>query len=176
MPDLSKNHPKNRWYDKEAGCTELVDLMRAMRQEEIREFAARLIIQLTERIQEQLNSRGGSHKSLGLPALRELYLARGHVRRWYDTEVIIKRAIGCFYSLPTEGLTVLTFKLRDTFELVAMYSYVCHQLGQDPSSKDLLGIARNGLHEGKEEAEEFLSELVGKDLYEALSQEFNEQA
>jgi hypothetical protein len=109
---------------------------------------------------------------MGLPALQGLYMAKREQRRWYDKEPILQKAIGTMYSLPKDGLSVLSFKLLDTFGLIAMYSFVCDQLGQDPTVRDLLNIVLTGLQEGKDEAEEVLSDIVGKDLYDAFSQEF----
>ena len=163
-----------RWYDKEPTCTKLVEQMKGIRHTEVREFAAKCLLHFTERVRKlvQAQQGGGGPVSLGLPALQGLYMAKREHRRWYDEEKILQKAIGGLYGLPKEGLTALSFKLYDTFGLMAMYSFVCDQLGQDPTVDDLLNIAKTGLQEGKEEAEELLADIVGKDLYDAFSQEF----
>lgn len=148
----------------------------------VREFSAKCIARVARQIREVFQNRGkpgspppgpGSEGliSLGLPALKGLYQAKRENRRWYDTDTTLQKAVTSLYSLPTEGLTVLSFKMSDLIGLISLYGYVCEQTAQEPLVEDLFRIVKSGLEGSPQDAEEMLSEILGKDLYLSFSRE-----
>jgi hypothetical protein len=163
---------ERRWYDNEPACTRLIIQLKGMQHPEIRDFAARIMIHFSERLRKALSSKdklSSRVNSLGVGALTSLYKFGSYKRRWYDHAPELHKAIGQLYTLPHEGLSVIGFKLGDTFGLLQVYSAVCYQLGQLPAQKEMTKIALTALQSGKKEAEEALIAIVGRDLYEALS-------
>lgn len=161
-----------RWYDTEPACTRLLVPLKGIYQPEIRDFSARIMIHFCERLRKSLASKdklSSRVKSLGINALGSLYKFSSHKRRWYDHSVEIHKAMGYLYTLPEEGLAVIGYKLGDTFGLLQIYSAVCHQLGQIPAQTEMTKIALTALQSGREEAEEVLVAIVGRELYEAIS-------
>lgn len=161
-----------RWYDSEPACSQLIRQMKKMRQEEVRDFAAKIMVHFCERVRKALSDKDkftSRVKSLGVNAIHSLYKGRSRSRRWYDEVPEVKKAIDQLYTLPMEGLTVIGFKLGDTFGLLQIYSAVCYQLGQLPDQQEMIKISLAALQSGKTEAEEVLISIVGRELYQALS-------
>ena len=168
-----------RWYDSEPACSKLVLQLKNIQQPEIRDFCAKVMIHFCERIRKAIAEREkftSRVKSLGVSGLSSLYKGRNRMRRWYDNLPEGKgtqQAIGQLYTLPMEGLTAIGFKLGDTFGLMQIYSAVCYHLEQPPSQEVMIDIALTALQSGQKEAKEVLISIVGQELYDALSQEFN---
>jgi len=161
-----------RWYDREPACSNLVAQMKGIRQPEVRDFAAKVMIHFCERVRKALADKdkfSSRVKSLGINALTSLYKGRRRERRWYDHDVEAKKAIDQLYTLPPEGLSVIGYKLGDTFGLLQVYSSVCQQLGQYPAGTEMTKIAMTALQSGRQEAEEVLITIVGRELYQALN-------
>jgi len=170
---------ERRWYDCEPACSKLILQLEDIQQPEIRDFCAKVMIHFCERVRKAIADKdkfSSRVKSLGFSALNSLYKGRTRTRRWYDNlpeEKETQRAINQLYTLPQEGLTVIGFKLGDTFGLMQIYSAVCYHLGQIPSQREMTQIALTALQSGKKEAEEVLIAIVGQELYDALSLQFN---
>lgn len=162
----------NRWYDLDPACPRLIKQIQGMQQPEIREFSARILINFCEKLRKEIHIKGKKNQgvnSIGVSALTGLYRFGHKKRRWYDKDPVLHKAVGMLYSLPDVGLSVIAYKLGDTFGLLQVYSLVCTQVDQQPDMADLTKIATTSLKTGKEEAESILISLVGKDLYTALS-------
>lgn len=166
-----------RWYDKEPACTKLVEQLKALEHPRVREFCGKLLLRFIDEVRQVLQNKKGelSPVSLGLPALQGLYKGKQNHHRWYDDDKIMQRAISTLYSLPLAGLSALSFKLSDTLGLIGVYDYVCIQIGQEPVVRELFNITKSGVEVGKDEAERILTEIVGPDLYEVFSREFQER-
>jgi hypothetical protein len=163
----------SRWYDQEPVCRQVIDLLQQMENPTIQLFAANLVCQLANEVHNTLRLRSGSApKTLGLSGIKETYLSRNQNKRWYDHTPQLKQAIGRFYTLPLNGLTALCFKLYEPLNLLALYSFICQQIGQQPQEEELTNIVRSGLFESTEQAEQTLIGLVGQDLYTALLSEY----
>lgn len=170
-----------RWYDKDNGCTVMIEQLRDMKHPLVREFSAKCLQRFAKQIRELM--QGGSKKgkggggeglvSLGLPALQGLFYAKRENRRWYDGDATMQKAITCLYSLPQEGLTVLSFKLIDIFGLITLYDHVCEETGQEPMLQDFFKITQTVLEVGKEEAEGMMCDILGKDLYDAFCKDIS---
>jgi hypothetical protein len=175
MPDLHYYKPNGtlrRWYDQEPACREVLHHLQHMDVPAVQAFAANFIAHLAEEVQTTLHLRSGSApKTLGLAGIKETYLSRSQNKRWYDQKPHLKQAVSRFYTLPMQGLAALCFKLQEPMGLLATYSYVCQQLGQQPQEEDMTQLMRVGLFEGVEQAEDTLKALVGIDLYTALLNE-----
>ncbi len=166
-----------RWYDQDPTCIRMILVIREISQPEIREASSRLLLQMAEKILHQIqqNTRGGP-VSLGLPAIQELFLSRREQRRWYDIEPTLKKAVGTLYSLPSVGLSALAFQLTDTMELLMIYSYACQRLDQPPTAEDLTEIIKTTLFEGRDIAEDLLTNIIGQDIFETLNWELQQAA
>lgn len=143
----------------------------------VKEFSAKCLLHVADQIRSLIQAKRGelAPLSLGLPALQGMYKGKREHRRWYDEDPIMQKAFAAMYSLPTAGLTVLSFKISDTMGLIGIYDYVCQQIGQEPSVRDLFNITKSGLEEGKDEAEQILKDIVGIELYDAFSREYQGQ-
>jgi hypothetical protein len=172
MPERSLAAKRRRWYDSEPECTRLVDIIEGIPNTEMRDVAGRLVIHFTERIS---NTLRGPYRaapvSLGLPAIQDLYASKRHNRRWYDDDQTLKKAFSGLYALPLPGLSAVGFKLTNTLELIHIYAYACARLEQEPSHHEVQEIIKVSLYEGKNEGTELLEEILGKDLYESLTEE-----
>jgi hypothetical protein len=168
----SGNSSGRRWYDQDAGCRSIVDSLRLIRQDEIRDYAALLIVQVTDQLRDMLRARISSSapRTVGIAGLKELYMAKSSNRRWYDSYPGLKKAIGGFYLLPPEGISAFAFKLHEPIHFLTLYSKVCEQLGHMPRQDDLNQITRISLFQGAPAAETFVSDLVGKELFDAIVQ------
>lgn len=161
-----------RWYDQEKTCRKLLEQVKAMPQAETREFCARVMINIGEKIRKELQKQGADNlkvSSIGVSALSGLYQYGQRKHRWYDKSPALHKAAGLFYTLPPEGLAILGFKLGDTFGLLQIYATVCDQVDQAPSTKAMAEICTTAMRAGKKEAEEILVAIVGKDLYQSIS-------
>ncbi len=161
-----------RWYDNEPACTRLLEQLKGTQHPEIRDFAARIMIHFCERLRKELANKdklSSRVNSLGVEGLTSLYRFGSQKMRWYDESPDVHKAIGYLYTMPMEGLSVIGFKLGDTFGLLQVYSAVCYQLGQAPAQAEMTKIALTALESGREDAEEALISIVGKELYEAFS-------
>lgn len=164
---------QRRWYDQERSCHRLFKQMQQMPQPEIREFCGRVIIHFCERLRKEMSKKGAGAfgvNSIGAPAISSLYRFGEKRRRWYDDEPVLHKAAGMMYTLSQAGLSVLGYKLGDTFGLIQVYAQVCDQVEQLPDVKDMANICTTSLQAGMEEAEEVLISIVGKELYVSLSQ------
>lgn len=158
-----------RWYDQERSCHQLLLQIRSMPQPQAREFCARVIAHIAEKLRKEVQKKGmGGVSSIGVPALSSLYRFGSQRHRWYDGDPVIHKTVGLMYTLPTAGLSALGFKLGDTMGLMQIYASVCHQLDQPPDMKEMAKICITSLQAGREEAEEVLISIIGKDLYESL--------
>jgi hypothetical protein len=153
---------QQRWYDQDSGCNLLLSHIRRMPQEEVRQFAADLLRQMIEHIQQMLEKQSNtSAKSLGLSGLRVLYVAKNSYRRWYDHDPKLKKVLDSLYLLPLPGLSAVCFKLNDTFGFLALYGESCKQLGQKVRLKDLEDITRISLFDTPEAINALMQELTG---------------
>ncbi len=171
------HHQRQRWYDQEIACHKLLEQIRAMPQPESREFAAMVLIHFSEKLRKELQLRGKNTlgvSSIGVPAISSLYNFGYKKRRWYDVETVLHKAVGLFYTLPVEGLSVIGFKLDDTFGLLQIYSTVCHQVDQPPDPKEMVHICTTALKVGRSEAESVLISIVGQDLYDSVNPRYAE--
>jgi hypothetical protein len=160
-----------RWYDREPACSNLVAQMQGIQSPDVRDFAAKVMIHFCERVRKALSDKDKFStrvKSLGLGAVASLYKGRTRTRRWYDKDPEAKKAIDQLYTLPLQGLSVIGYKLGDTFGLLQIYSIVCELLGQPPAKDEMSKITLTALQSGRQEAEEVLITLVGSELYHAL--------
>ncbi|MCE3235510.1 MAG: hypothetical protein K0Q50_1690 [Vampirovibrio sp.] len=167
----------NRWYDRDPACPRLIKQIQGMQQPELREFCARTLINFCEKLRKEIQLKDRKNRginSIGLTALTGLYRFGQRRRRWYDQEPALHKAVGMLYSLPEIGLSVIAYKLGDTFGLLQIYSIVCSQVDQPPNMKDIAKITTTALKTGKEEAESILVSLIGSDLYRALSPKVND--
>lgn len=166
-----------RWYDQDRGCARMIEQLEELNYPLVRLFCAKFIARIARQIRDILASRGkpGSQVggeglvSLGLPALKGLYAAKKTSRRWYDHDPQIQKAITTLYSLSQEGLTVLTFKLNDLMGLLVLYDTVCYQTLQDPTVQEMFKIAKAGLTEGMNVAEEVMVDILGFDVFSQLN-------
>jgi hypothetical protein len=167
-----------RWYDREPACSNLLMPLKGIYQPEVRDFSARIMIHFCERLRKSLASKdklSSRVKSLGVNALTSIYNFRNHNRRWYDHSPELHKALSYLYTLPEGGLGVIGHKLGDTFGLLQVYSAVCHQLGQVPAQQEMTKIALTALKSGQKEAEEVLVAIVGRDLYNAISDTIHQE-
>lgn len=173
---LTNIQPKGqlrRWYDQDRGCTRLLLLLNEMSQPELRQAAARLLMNYAQRVLDDIRAQSKNQpNSMGLPAIREKYMTSQYARRQYDRDDLMKKAHGLLYNLPIPGLTAVGFHLTDTFEMLVIYSFACERLHAQPDPKEVLNIMRVGLYEGLVQAQQTLAEYIGQDLYDDLAQEF----
>lgn len=161
-----------RWYDQEASCPRLITQIQGMPQHEIREFASQVLLNFGEKLRKGMHERDKKKwevNSIGHSGIQGLYRYGEEKRRWYDQEPALHKAVGTLYTLNSEGLGILGFKLGDTFGLLQVYATVCAQLGEKPNLKEMGRIATTALQTGTKEAEEILVNLIGPDLYNSLS-------
>jgi hypothetical protein len=169
-------HQYQRWYDKDRGCSRMIDQLEDLNFPIVRLFCAKFISRIAMEIRDKLSGRATSTDpdsdkvivSLGLPALKGLYAAKQSSRRWYDKDPQIQKAITSLYSLSQEGLTVLTFKLNDVMGLLQLYDTVCYSTDQEPTVQEMFKIAKAGLTEGIEVAEEVMVDILGFDVFKQL--------
>lgn len=169
-------HQYQRWYDKDRGCSKMIDQLEELHFPLVRLFCAKFISRIAMEIRDKLSGRSTSTDpdsdkvivSLGLPALKGLYAAKQSSRRWYDKDPQIQKAITSLYSLSQEGLTVLTFKLNDVMGLLQLYDTVCYSTDQEPTVQEMFKIAKAGLTEGIEVAEEVMVDILGFDVFKQL--------
>jgi len=162
---------KRRWYDQDPACPRILNQIQGIPQPEVREFCARLMVNLCEKLRKEIQHREkdtSNISSLGMSALTARYWYGQNKRRWYDSELVLHKAIGMLYSMPQIGLSVIGYMLKDAVELVEIYAVVCQQVEQPPNMAELSRIATTALKSGRQEAEAILIGLVGKDLYRAI--------
>jgi len=158
-----------RWYDQEPSVTKLMTQLRHMKHVEVQEFCGRMLSHFAEQIRKQIQYKNSAGlTTIGATNLQHLYKFKQYQRRWYDRVLPVQKAVGTIYTLPLEGLTALGYGMGDTFGLVEVYSQVCYDIGQPPLTTDLVTITKKSLEEGREVAVEFVRELVGDDLFDAL--------
>ncbi len=165
-----------RWYDQEPNCTKLLVYLKNIRQREVQLFCARMIRHFAEQTRKDIQYKNSaSITSIGHVGVERLYKYGQHKRRWYDQDLDLHKAAGALYTLPSEGIVVVGYKLGDTLGLISVYATVCHELGEEASTHMLVKISKTALQDGKEEAEEMLKSLIGDDLYEAINRQLEEQ-
>lgn len=162
---------KRRWYDKDPACPRIFRQIEGIPQPEVREFCARLLVNVCEKLRKEIQHRvkdSSNISSMGVTALTARYWYGQNKRRWYDDELVLHKGIGMLYSMPQIALSVIGYVLKDAVELVAIYAVVCQQVEQPPSTAELSKIATTAMKSGRQEAEAILIGLVGKDLYRAI--------
>jgi hypothetical protein len=161
-----------RWYDQEPACPSIFKQIQRMPQPEMREFCARVLINVCEKLRKDIQHKmkdSADVSSLGVSAVTSRYGYGQYKRRWYDDEPVLHKAIGMLYSLPHGGLSALGFILKDTVDLIEVYAEICYQVEQPINMADISRITTITLQQGRKEAEEILIGLVGKDLYQSIS-------
>jgi hypothetical protein len=165
------NRPKTqRAYDVEPACRIIMEQIRSMRQVSVQEFSAQILTQFAEGILELERNTG--LKSLGISAIKNLYLTRRYHRRWSDSNPILQKAFDMFYVLSPEGLSSLCFQLNDIFGLIAIYSYACEQTEKIPNLEELMVVTRAGVFQGTPDAELQVMALLGEKTYEVYAEQF----
>lgn len=157
-----------RWYDQQPNCVHLIEQIKSMPQAEMRDFSAKVLIHVAEKLKKNVYQRSktiAEVNSLGREALQGLYRYGEERRRWYDQEAAVHKSVGLFYTLNADGLYILGDKLGDTLGLIAIYAQVCEQLQQAPNTKEIANITLMALKTGRQEAEELLISVIGKERY-----------
>ena len=143
--------------------------VRTMKHVEVQEFCGRMLNHFAEQIRKQIQYKNHAGiTSIGVEGIQQLYQFKRNQRRWYDQVKPVQKAVAAMYTLPPEGLTALSFAVGDTLGLISVYSQVCYEVDQIPMIQDLVTISKKSLQEGKDSAIDFVKELVGDDLFEAL--------
>jgi len=162
-----------RWYDREPVCSNLIVQLKNIQQPIVQDFCAKMLIHFCERIRKELAAQdkvSSRVKSLGVNALPSLYKAQSQRNRWYDHLPEVQKAVGQVYTLSHQGLSIVGYKLGDTFGMLQIYATVCHQLEQTPSQQEMTNITMTALQSGKSEAEDTLVSIIGQELYTNLTE------
>ncbi|MBX2861553.1 MAG: hypothetical protein KTR14_09980 [Vampirovibrio sp.] len=170
-PEIRSDLPyeyRRRWYDKDFGCTLMVDRINEIAPEEVKQFAVMLLDRMVVQIREAHQKKIGGAKSLGIDAVKEMYRSRSHHRRWYDEQAGIKKAVGSLYSLPNEALTAVGFHLSELFGFLTLYGFACESLGMEPDKEDLAKITSTTISNGSHDGKEALIQVIGQELYDVL--------
>jgi hypothetical protein len=170
---------RRRWYDQEVSCTRIMQQIRDMAAPECREFSARVLIHFAEKLRKEILQKGkhsAKVSSIGATGITGLYNFGHETRRWYDQYPTVQKAASLLYGLPSEGLSVLGFKLGDTIGLIQVYAAVCEQVPQQPDLTDLTKICTTALQAGRKEAEDILISIVGQELYASVNPDYPEEA
>jgi hypothetical protein len=165
------NRPKTqRAYDVEPACRVIMEQIRSMRHLSVQEFSAQILTQFADGILEI--ERNSGLKSLGISAIKNLYLTKRYHRRWSDSNPVLQKAFDMFYVLSPEGLSSLCFQLNDIFGLIAIYSYACDQTEKVPNLDDLMIVTRAGVFQGTPDAELQVMAMLGEHTYEVYAEQY----